>query len=83
MKTIIDKHRKAAKYLEDAAQYHRVAARFHEANNHHKAINRTLIALGNTAEACSIQNEISNQYLNTNKYFIEAYEKDAPPSPME
>ena len=67
MKAIIDKHRNAAKYLQDAAQYHSVAAKLHEANNHHKAINRTLIALGNTAEACSIQNEISNQYLNTNK----------------
>ena len=67
MKVIIDNHRKAAKYLADAAQYHRVAAKFHEANNHHKAINRTLIALDKTAEACSIQNEISNQYINTNK----------------
>ena len=66
MKAIIDNHRKAAKYLEDAAQFHRVAAKFHEANNHHKAIKRTLIALDNTAECCSIQNEISNQYLNTN-----------------
>ncbi|MEI6820970.1 MAG: hypothetical protein WCL51_03485 [Bacteroidota bacterium] len=66
MKAIIDNHRRVAKYLEDAAQYHLVAARFHEANNHHKAINRTLIALGNTVEACSIQNEISNQYINTN-----------------
>jgi len=67
MKAIIDNHRRVAKFLEDAAQYHRVAAKFHEVNNIHKAIKRTLIAIDNTAEACSIQNEISNQYLNTNK----------------
>ena len=66
METIIKNHKKAAKHLEDAALYHRVAARFHEASNHFKANNRTLIVLNYTAEACSIQNVIFNQYLDTN-----------------
>ena len=66
METIITNHKKAAKHLENAALYHRVAARFHEASNHYKANTRTLIALNYTSEACSIQNEIFNQYLDTN-----------------
>ena len=67
MKAIITNHKKAARHLEDAALYHRVAARFYEASNYYKANNRTLIALNYTAQACKIQNEIFNQYLDTNK----------------
>ena len=37
METMIKNHKKAARHIEDAAIYYRVAARFHGANSHHKA----------------------------------------------
>ncbi len=62
METIIKNHKRAATHLEEAANFHLEAVKYHEAGNHDKAHQSTIKAQGHTTHACDAQKEILKQH---------------------
>ena len=58
MKELIEKHKKVAKHLEEAAKYHLEAAKHYEAGTLEKAHLSAIKAQGNTSLARGTQKEI-------------------------
>jgi len=52
---LIEKHKKIAEYLKQAARKHIIAAKFHEEGDHEKAYDVTVHAHGHTALAAEAQ----------------------------
>jgi len=64
MKTVIEKHKKAAMHLEEAARFHHEAVRHHEKGNHEKGYHSIGKANDHSTHAAKLEKEIQKHHIS-------------------